>query len=185
MNWFTVHKTLLNTLWKRYGRYGKCAPLPHPRASACICIAVGSSCYHVYNVKTYSCHICLLELLCARLERPGPASCALAQWIRPQWTRMHFNLSATEPAPPTTLPSVLNISTQMSQSTTASQEKGDKDKYYQIPPLLPSVFASAQEVHRFHSHFANTGKCVVEEALTSEACRHWFSIKGKVVRQVV
>lgn len=79
---------------------------------------------------------------------------------------MHFNISATEPVPPTALPSVLNISTQMSQSTTGSQEKGGKKAYYQILLLLPSIFASALEVHYFHSHSANTGKCVVKEALT-------------------
>lgn len=79
---------------------------------------------------------------------------------------MHFDISATEPAPPTPLPSVLNISTQMSQSSTACQEKAGKEEYYPILPLLPSIFASALEVHYFHSHFANTGTCVVKEALT-------------------
>lgn len=82
----------------------------------------------------------LLELLVCKFEGARPT---LAQWIRPQCIRMHFNISATEPAPPTTLPLVLSIRTQRSQSTTTNPKRG-KEKYYQIPPLLVSIFASAQ-----------------------------------------
>lgn len=53
-------------------------------------------------MQTYSFHISLLELLVWKFgEARSPNLPCLAQWIRSQCIRMHFNISATEPAPPT------------------------------------------------------------------------------------
>lgn len=69
------------------------------------------------------------------------------------WDKMYFNISATVPAPPTTLPSVLNITSQMSPSSTASQEKGCKREYHQTPPLLPPHLCLCTESPLFSQPF--------------------------------
>lgn len=79
-------------------KYGRCAPLLHPRASTCICIAVGSSCHHVYNVKTYFFTYLCLSFLCASLEEWGPP--CLPSTVDQATVHQHFNISATEPASP-------------------------------------------------------------------------------------
>lgn len=136
----------------------------------------------MYNVKTYSFHISLLELFVCKFGGARPNLPCLAQWIRPQCIRMHFNISAIVPAPPTALPSVLNIRTQMSQSTTASQEKGGKEEYYQVLPLLPSIFGSPLFSQPFCQHWEMRGERGTNQ---SEAYRHRFSVKRKIVKHVV